>query len=82
MGYMSYCRFEGTRSELQACMDTVQEHLNREAEYSVSETEIEQFEGMIREIVDFLYDTGILNGKGDLDDKRMNEICYAMAVGS
>ena len=45
--YMSYCRFEGTLAELRACMSEVYDHVNEEAEYEVSDREINYFRQMV-----------------------------------
>lgn len=49
--YMSYCKFEGTRMELNSCLNTVEEHVNHEAEYAVSENEINNFQQMVIDFV-------------------------------
>ena len=76
--YMSYCRFEGTRQELRACLNDVDEHVNGEAEYKVSESEIGHFENMIRDFVDWLHDMELLDEEGYLDDDALNEVLDSM----
>lgn len=81
--YMSYCRFEGTRHELRACLSDVEDHVNGEAEYKVRENEIGHFEQMVREFVDWLNDMALLDEYGDLDEHALEEVLDAMTqVGS
>ena len=79
--YMSYCRFEGTRQELRACLNDVEEHVNGDAEYEVSENEIGHFEHMVREFVDWLNDMALLDDEGNLDDDALNEVLDSMKKG-
>lgn len=76
--YMSYCRFEGTRHELNACMANVLEHINEEAEYSVSHGEIEHFKEMTKAFVDFLLDTEILE-EAYINEEALKSVCEKMA---
>lgn len=76
--YMSYCRFEGTRAELNACMDVVQMHYNEEAEYEVSDKEITEFKKMIYEVVDFLQNTEIIDDEGEIDNEQLDRVCEMM----
>lgn len=77
--YMSYCRFEGTRMELNRCMNEVQDHINESAEYEVSKNEIEQFKQMVYEFVGFLYDNAILDTYGEINEETLDEVCESMA---
>ena len=77
--YMSYCRFEGTRRELAACLNEVIDHVNEEAEYEVSEPEIRHFKNMIVNFVDFLHDMCLLDDEGYLDREELDKVCQAMA---
>ena len=77
--YMSYCRYEGTRAEINVCLSDVQEHINEEAEYEVSEREIDQFRGMIHDIVRFLNDNELLDECGDINEDALDSICESMA---
>lgn len=77
--YMSYCRFEGTRSELNACLREVEEHINEEAEYEVSENEIYHFRQMVYEFYDFLQGNALLDEYGDIDEHMLEEVCESMA---
>lgn len=79
--YMSYCRFEGTRSELRACLNDVQEHIYGEAEYGISDREIGCFKDIIRDVVDFLNDNCLIDEDGMVDRKGLDDICKAMAKG-
>ena len=78
--YMSYCRFEGTRQELRACLTDVEEHVNGEAEYPVSQNEIRHFENMVREFVDWLHDAALLDDEGYLDEDALDNALDAMAT--
>ena len=77
--YMSYCRFEGTRGELAACLNEVTDHVNEEAEYKVSDPEIRHFKNMIVNFVDFLHDMCLLDDEGYLDREELDKVCQAMA---
>ena len=76
--YMSYCRFEGTLSELRACMDTVDEHINEEAQYEVSDKEITCFKNMVQEFVEWLTNTSILDDEGSVDWEELDRVCDMM----
>lgn len=76
--YMSYCRFEGTEMELNACIGTVCEHINEEAQCEVSDREIECFKRMVHLFVDFLNDAELLAEDGDLDEVALDDICDKM----
>lgn len=79
--YMSYCRFEGTRAELNVCMDEVTDHYNEEAEYEVSDNEITQFKDMVYEVVDFLKNTDIIDDDVEINHEQLDRICLMMAKG-
>lgn len=79
--YMSYCRFEGTRHELNACISEVEEHINEEAEYEVSDHEIRHFRQMIQEFVEFMDENELLDEYGELDNSKLDDICEAMSRG-
>lgn len=79
--YMSYCRFEGTQMELNACLGEVYDHLNEEAEYEVyevSEREIDCFREMIYDFINFLNDTEILDENGEVNEEMLDDVCDAM----
>lgn len=76
--YMSYCRFEGTLAEMRACISDVEEHINEEAQYEVSEREIESFKRMVLEFNVFLQDNVLLDEYGNLDDDQLDKICDTM----
>lgn len=80
--YMSYCRFEGTKQELNACIYEVMEHINGEAEYEVSEDEIRCFRMMVYNMIDFLQGAELLNEDGELDAQKLEEVCEAMKHGT
>lgn len=76
--YMSYCRFEGTSAELRACLSDVDEHVNGEAEYEVSDREINQFRNMVEYFVGWLNDQCLLDEDGDLNYDELEQVCEAM----
>lgn len=77
--FMSYCRFEGTNSELVKCLADVEEHIYGEASYKVSDNEIEYFKKMTVEFFDFLKDNYLVTQDGELDGIVLDRICEAMA---
>ena len=77
--YMSYCRFEGTKAELNACLAVAEEHANDEAEYKVSQREIENFEDLIRTFHAFLIDYEILDEAGSIDEAALEGLLYKMS---
>lgn len=79
--YMSYCRFEGTKSELRACLNDVQEHIDGEAWDSISDREIGCFKAIIMDVVDFLNDNCLIDEDGMVDSKGLDDVCKAMAKG-
>ena len=79
--YMSYCRFEGTRMELQACFEAIEEHVNGEAEYPISEREIYNFKRMIGDIAEFLYNNDLLDENGEINQTALDDVCAAMERG-
>ena len=79
MAYMSYCRYEGTYSELRACLNDVEEHVNEEAEYEVSDHEIQHFRNMVEYFHDFLCNMELLDEDGNLDMDALDTVCEAMA---
>jgi hypothetical protein len=76
---MSYCRFEGTYAELRACISEVEDHVNEEAEYEVSDREIRQFREMVEYFHSFLCDNELLDEFGDLDTVQLDKVCEAMS---
>ena len=77
--YMSYCRFEGTRHELGACIGEVYDHINEEAEYEVSENEIQNFRQMVESFVELLNDAEILTEYGEINEEALDQVCEKMA---
>jgi hypothetical protein len=77
--YMSYCRFEGTRHELRACLSDVEDHVNEEAEYEVSDSEINHFRIMVEAFVGWLNDMALLDEDGKIDRDALEQVCKAMA---
>lgn len=82
MAYMSYCRFEGTRSEIQACLYDVEEHINEEAEEPVSDNEIRYFRSMVEDFYYWMNDIGLINEFGELNEEELDRICDKMARGT
>lgn len=79
MSYMSYCRYEGTLHELSRCIDDVEEHINEEAEFSVSKNEIDYFYIMVKKFFDFMNDNELIDYDNFcLNKDRLDEICFAM----
>ena len=76
--YMSYCRMEGTRAELRVCMEDAQEHFCGEAEYPVSEREINEFRMMVSEFFDFLSENHLIDNYGDFRYKKFDELCETL----
>ena len=79
--YMSYCRNEGTLAELRCVMSDVEAHINEEAEYSVSEREIDKFKSVVSEFYDFLCETELLDCNGEIDNEVLDIICEKMRHG-
>lgn len=79
MAYMSYCRFEGTLHELRACIADVQEHIDEEARYEVSDSEIEKFKIMVHEFVEFLNENQIIDA--DINEAVLDDVAQAMEKG-
>lgn len=77
--YMSYCKYEGTYSELRACLNDAEEHVNEEAEYEVSEREIQWFRNMVELFHEFLCDQELMDEDGNLDMEQLNKVCKSMA---
>lgn len=76
--YMSYCRFEGTNAELGACLTDVEEHIYEEAEYEISDHEIDHFKRMVENFVSFLDQHELLDEYGELDEDKLDAICESM----
>ena len=76
--YMSYCKFEGTRSELRSCLSAVNEHIEGYAECAVSDREIRCFKETVIEFIDWLHDVALLDDEGYLDEEALDQICEDM----
>lgn len=76
--YMSYCRFEGTRHELGACIQEVYDHINEQAEYEVSDNEIDNFRKMVHSFVELLQDAEILDEDGEINEEKLDQVCTLM----
>ena len=77
--YMSYCRFEGTRHELGACIGEVYDHINEEAEYEISDNEIRNFRQMVNSFLELLNDAGILTEYAEINEEALDQVCEKMA---
>ena len=77
--YMSYCKYEGTYYELSHCLRDAEEHINEEAEYEVSEGEIQHFRNMVELFSEFLHDNELLDEDGNLDYYALDKACEAMS---
>lgn len=80
--YMSYCRYEGTLDELRACLYDVMDHIAHDAEYPVSDRQIQKFREMVYEFHGFMEDNGLLDMDGDLDESALESICEDMATAA
>ena len=65
--------------ELTSCLNTVEEHVNHEAEYAVSENEINNFQQMVQDFVGWLHDMALLDDEGYLDEDALNDVCDEMS---
>lgn len=77
--YMSYCRMEGTRMELAACLQDAEDHVNGEAEYAVSDREIQHFRRIIEDTFYWMRDMDLIDEDGYLNEAGLDEICEAMS---
>lgn len=76
--YMSYCKFEGTFAELRVCLNDVEDHVNEEAEYAVSEREIESFRDMVHYFHEFMQNQELITEDGKLDEDELDKVCKSM----
>ena len=76
--YMSYCRFEGTRNELSACMDKVTERLDEMDDCAVSEREVANFRNMVLEFNNWLHDMELIDDEGYIDEEALDSVCAAI----
>lgn len=67
--------------ELNACLADAEEHMNGEAEYEVSNSEIHHFERMVEDLVDWLHDMCLLDDDGNLDRDELKKLTDAMRHG-
>ncbi|MBP5311883.1 MAG: hypothetical protein J6112_03510 [Clostridia bacterium] len=77
---MSYCRHEGTRMELAVCLQDAEEHVNGEAEYAVSEREIEHFRRMVEGFYYWMRDMELIDDDGNLNEHGLDDVCTAMGL--
>lgn len=76
--YMSYCRFEGTHHELRACLSDVDDHLMEDAEYKVSDGEINHFRQMVTDFFYWMHDNCLITEYGKLDVTALEGVCESM----
>ena len=55
-------------------MNAVEEHVNGEAEYPVSENEVNNFQQMVQDFVGWLHDMALLDDEGYLNEDALNEV--------
>lgn len=79
--YMSYCRFEGTKHELDACLSVADEAIMGEAEYPVSEDETAYFKLMIENVLDFLQENDVISDEINYDEDKLYDIMRLMERG-
>ena len=77
--YMSYCRFEGTRMELDACLAEVAEHIEGCAEDEVSDREIEEFRKIVKNMYWMMAELEIIDENGELNESELDWVCEKMA---
>ena len=63
---MSYCRFENTEKELNECLNALEEMETDED--ILSEDEYRACRRMFKTFVEYLYDKGIIDNNGDLEE--------------
>ena len=78
--YMSYCRFEGALQEMRACMEDVREHSYEQAEYEVSDREIDCFRTMVRDFTDFLREMELVDEDGCVNEEELDRVCESMSM--
>lgn len=81
MAYMSYCRFEGTLEEMKICLCDVDEHINEEAEYEVSDREIGCFKDMVSTFWTWMIENELVDENGELVEDELENICETMRHG-
>lgn len=79
--YMSYCRNEGALAEVRCALSDVDAHIDEDAEYSVSEREIDCFKSLITELYDWMCERELIDCNGELDTDGLEEICEKMRHG-
>lgn len=67
--------------ELQACFDAVNDHVNGEAEYAISDREIYNFKRMVGDIAEFLRENDLLDEDGEINQTALDDACAAMERG-
>lgn len=76
---MSYCRYENTLEDLRDCINNAMEHVDEEAEYSVSKSEISCFRNMVEEFFEFMDSCGIIDYENEcIDEDELDDVCKKM----
>ena len=70
---------EGTKMELAACLRDAEDHVNGDAEYAVSEREIDCFEAMVEMFFEWMQDMALVTDEGELDREALQDVCVAMS---
>ena len=64
---MSYCEMNNTKMDLRICLMHVDEHINRNALYSIRDSEICDFKDMVIDFYNFMIENSLLAGDTELD---------------
>lgn len=79
--YMSYCRFEGTLAELRACLWSVEEHADGNAEFPVSDREINCYNDMVAAFFNHMQEMGYIDWDVTLDLDALQQVSEQMRKG-
>ena len=78
--YRKHIRMEDTHNAVMACLDDVQCRMEGEARQRMPESEIGHFENMVRDMVDWLYEQGILDATGNIDEVTFSDMLDMLAT--
>lgn len=78
---MSYCRYTNTLGDLRDCINDVVDHVNEEAKYPVSKSEIDCFRRMVKEFYQLLDFCCVINDDGTLNEEELDDVCFRMEQG-
>lgn len=81
MSNMSYCRYTNTLDDLRDCINDALSHVNEEAEYPVSKSEINCFRQMVKEFYQMMDFCAMINDDGTLNEEELDECCAMMEHG-